>query len=516
MKAPYAHAAIDLGASSARLFGGRLRDGRLVASEVTRLPNGPVRLPDGWHWDILRIYQGMLEGLAELSRQVDGQPVWAGIDGWGVDYGLLDSAGHLLGLPFHYRDGRTQGYRRRAAEIVGPGRIYEATGIQEMEINTLYQLMAEHDQHSAGYRAAATLLMVPDLLAYFLTGEARFELTNASTTQLVDARTGHVVDWLLRDLGLRSDLFAARVQPGEIVGQMLEEVAASVELQSPLSVISVASHDTASAVLAVPAAVEDFAYVVSGTWSLVGFELDRPVIDEASRQANFSNELGADGTVRFLRNAMGHWMLQECERTWARAGSPRDMGKVLAEARRRPPFQSLVDTAHPDFGRPGNMPAVVRAVCTQTGEPVPDGDADLVRCILDSMALAIAATLAEAERCAQRTAAVVHVVGGGVGNDLLLELVAAATGLPVVAGPVEASAIGNLLVQLRAAGLVGDRREMRALVAASFPLKTVTPDPDLSQSARRARRRLTAIASGLGQDAHYAQTRAQGTGRQPG
>jgi rhamnulokinase len=458
---------------------------------VTRLANGPVRLPDGWHWDVLRLHQGMLDGLAELSRQVDGEPIWAGIDGWGVDYGLLDSAGRLLGLPFCYRDQRTQGLLERAAEVVGQGGIYQATGIQEMELNTLFQLMAERT--SAAYAAAAQLLLVPDLLAYFLTGEGRFERTNASTTQLVDARSGELVGWMVDVLGLRQDLFAPWVEPGEMIGPALADVAASVELRSPLSVVAVASHDTASAVLGVPAVVDDFAYVVSGTWSLVGFELDRPVINEASRKANFSNELGVDGTVRFLRNVMGHWMLQECERTWAQSGAPQDLPRLLADASRRPPFRSLVDAGDPEFARPGNMPQRVRAACARTGEPVPEADADVVRCIVDSMALAIADTLQEAERCAGRPAGVVHVVGGGVANDLLLELIAAASGLDVVAGPVEASAIGNLLVQLRAAGLVADRLEMRALVSGSFPVKRVVPDPDLSPLVTRARKRLAEI-----------------------
>jgi rhamnulokinase len=276
---------------------------------------------------------------------------------------------------------------------------------------------------------------------------------------------------------------------------VLADVAASVELRSPLSLVTVASHDTASAVLGVPATVDDFAYVVSGTWSLVGFELDRPVIDEASRQANFSNEVGVDGTIRFLRNVMGFWMLQECERTWAASGAPRDLGKLLAEAANCPAFRSLVDTADPDFAQPGNMPSRVRAACARTGEPVPDSDAAVVRCVVDSMALAIAETLETAQHCAQRQASVVHVVGGGSANDLFLALVAAATGLEVVAGPVEASAIGNLLIQLRTAGLVGDRKEMRALVAGSFPMKRVPPDADLCHQAKAARRRLAEVAA---------------------
>ena len=492
MTQPHLFAAIDLGASSARLFAGHLEGDCLLASEVVRLPNGPVRLPDGLHWDVLRIHQGMLKGLAGMSRQVDG-PLWTGIDGWGVDYGLLDAAGHLLGPPFHYRDHRTAGRPEEADRLVGAERIYDATGIQEMEINTIFQLMA--DRGTAAYGAASQLLLVPDLLAYFLTGERRFERTNASTTQLVDVRTSELVEWVLPLLGLRRDLFAPAVQPGELIGPVLAEVAASVEMASPVSVVAVASHDTASAVLAAPARVDDFAYVVSGTWSLVGLELERPVIDEASRQANFSNELGVDGTVRFLRNVMGHWMLQECERTWALSGQPHSIGPLLEEASRQPAFRSLVDTGGPDFARPGNMPALVREACARSGQPVPGSDAELVRCIVDSMALAIAGTLEEALGLARHSVSVVHVVGGGVANELLLGLIAAATGLEVVAGPVEASAIGNLLVQLRAAGQIGDRRDMRALVSRSFPTKRYQPDPALGRAARAAQGRLSELVA---------------------
>jgi rhamnulokinase len=493
MRTPQLYAAIDLGASSARLFAGRLEGDRLVASEVARLTNGPVSLPDGLHWDVLRIHQGMLESLASLSREVDGAPLSVGIDGWGVDYGLLDSDGHLLGPPFHYRDARTNGQLEKAVGLLGPGRIYEATGVHEMELNTLYQLLAERE--GTAYAAASTLLLVPDLLAYFLTGERRFERTNASTTQVVDVRTGELASSMLSSLGLRTDVFAPPIAPGEFVGDLLPRVGASTEIISPASVVAVASHDTASAVLAVPALSEDFAYVASGTWSLVGLELDHPVVNENSRRAKFSNEVGVDGSVRFLRNVMGHWMLQECERTWARAGRAKSTGHLLAEAAQIAPFRRLVDTADPVFVAPGDMPARIRLALANSGEPAPQGDAELVRCIIDSMALSIAETLEEAQRCANRSVRVIHVVGGGAANDLLLELIAAASDLEVVTGPVEASAIGNLLVQMRAAGKIADRGEMRSLVSRSFAIKRFAPDPGLRELASAARRRLAAMAA---------------------
>lgn len=484
MAGPAAYAAIDLGASSARLFGGHLGQDRLELTEVARFAHHPVRLPDGLHSDVVGLYQAMLEGLAGLAGATDGRPLWVGIDGWGVDYGLIDDRGRLLGLPYHYRDSRTQGLAQATDSSLGRGRLYELTGIQEMEINTVFQLMA--DRTSKAYEDASNLLLLPDLLGFFLTGQKRFELTNASTTQLLDTRTGELVDELFDKLGLRLDLFAPSALPGQPLGPVLGEVADSVGIASPVEVLNVASHDTASAVLAVPATTKDFAYVISGTWSLVGLELERPVVNEQSRRANFSNELGADGTVRFLRNVMGHWMLQECQRSWGRQA---DLGSLLGQARDCPPFRSLVSTDRQDFAHPGNMAEKVRSACAAGGQPVPGSDAELVRCIVDSMALAIADALEEAQRCASREAKIVHVVGGGASNDILLEVVAALTGIEVVAGPVEASAAGNVLMQLRAAGRLRDRHDARRLVARSFPLKVVRPDPELRRRALDARQR---------------------------
>lgn len=481
-------AAIDLGASSGRLISGRLEHGLLVVEEVARVANVPVLLPDGLHWDLVGIYAGMLAGLGRLGRANERATTSVGIDSWAVDYGLIDDAGHLLGLPYHYRDRRSEGRPALVERLLGLDALYEATGIQVMDFNTVFQLLAEKE--SSSYALASELLMVPDLLAFWLTGERRLERTNASTTQLVDARTGDLVDSLLLSLGLRRDLFAPFVEPGEHVGRVLPEIAASAGLPSCPEVVAVASHDTASAVLCVPAKEPGFAYVASGTWSLVGLELDAPVIDAASRAANFSNERGVDGSIRFLKNVMGHWMLQECERAWAREGQPQRITEVVAAARSCEAFASVIDTAQASFAEPGDMPSRVRAACHAREEPVPESDAALVRCILDSMALAAARALEEAARLARQSITSVHVVGGGAANELYLELLAAAAGLEVVAGPLEASAIGNLLVQLRAAGVVVEREAMRELVARSFPTRRVVPDAALAERARRAAGRL--------------------------
>lgn len=490
---PDIYAAMDLGASSVRLMAGRLVDEKLLVEEVVRLPNRPTWLTGGLHWELAAIYQGLLEGLAHLERQAPGKVVSMGIDGWGNDYGLLDADGRLMGLPFHYRDHRTRGRIEQADRLVGLSRIYRATGIQVMAFNTLYQLLAERE--SAAYQAAAQLLLVPDLIAYLLTGERRVERTNASTTQLVDARTGCLVDWMLELLDIRRDLFPAPIEPGEPFGEVLPDVAQSFGLLARPLVVAVASHDTASAVLAAPARGQSFAYVISGTWSLVGLELEAPVINDESLHSNFSNELGVEGTVRFLRNTMGHWMFQECARTWNEAGRRVDLQEVFATAEHCSPFRSLVDTGIAEFAEPGDMPARVRAACSRTGQPVPESDPELVRCILDSMALAIAEAVSEVGRLACWEPDVVHVLGGGAANRLMLSLVAAATGREVLAGPVEGSSVGNILVQVQEAGHFQGRAELRELVRRSFPLTRVMPDANLMALADRARDRLYTIRS---------------------
>ena len=485
-------AAIDLGASSARVMLGRLEGGALVLAEVARVPNGPVRLGDGLHWDVDRLFAGILEGLASLPVKGLGALVSVGVDGWGGDYGLLDAEGQLIGPPFHYRDGRTATRMEQADQLVGLRRIYEATGEHTLRGNTLYQLLA--DRESVAYGSASQLLMIPDLFAYLLSGERRCERTIASTTQLVDARTGLLVEWLVAALGLRRDLFAPAIKAGQVLGELLPEVAAEVGMETIPSMVAVASHDTASAVLAIPARCQEFAFVSSGTWSLVGLELEVPVITEEGRKANFANELGANGSVLFRKNVMGHWMLQECQRAWSRRGHPVPLDKLLNTADRCPPFRSLVDTADPAFAEPGDMPARIVAACKETGEPVPSSRGEVVRCVLDSMALAIAEALREAQQCSNREVRVVHMVGGGAANNLLTSLVSATTGLELVAGPVEASSLGNLLVQLQASGQISGSEAMRALVERSFPSRRLQPDPELTHMAALARSRWSAVS----------------------
>jgi rhamnulokinase len=443
------YAAVDLGASSGRVMLGRLGASALDLTEVHRFANEPVRLPDGLHWDIVGLYREVIAGL----READGARS-AGIDSWAIDYGLLDESGALLGLPYHYRDGRTEG----RARIDG----YPVTGIADLPFNTVYQLCAEPPERLA---AARTLLLVPDLLGYWLTGQSGAERTNASTTALYDARTAGWAGDLISGLGLPATLFPALRSPGTPIGTTLGYTGVDLPL------VAVASHDTASAVLAVPATGADFAYISAGTWSLVGVELDAPILSPESHDARFTNEAGIDGTIRYLRNVMGLWLLQECQRTW---GDP-DTAGLLAAAEGAAAFRSLVDPDDTRFLAPGDMPARIDEACRRTGQPIPDGRAAYVRCVIESLALGHRAALRDAIRLTGRPISTVHLVGGGARNALLCQLTADATGLPVVAGPVEATALGNVLVQARADGGPADLPAMRELVAHTQTLRRYEP-----------------------------------------
>ncbi|MFF4545096.1 rhamnulokinase family protein [Streptomyces sp. NPDC001406] len=458
------YAAVDLGASSGRVMVGRVGPDSLELAEAHRFPNRPVRVPEGLRWDVLALYAGVLEGLG-AAGQVDS----VGIDGWGVDYGLLDADGALLGNPVHYRDARTEGAAEKVWATVPAPELYAATGLQYAPINTLYQLTAARETRQLAH--AARLLLVPDLIAYWLTGEQGTELTNASTTQLIDPRTRQWSYDVAARLGIDLGLFAPLRQPGDPAGVLRAEVLEETGLAGPVPVTAVGSHDTASAVAAVPAVGERFAYICTGTWSLAGLELDAPVLTEESRVANFTNELGLDGTVRYLRNIMGLWLLQECVRAW----DDPDLDGLLRAAAEVPALRSVVDAGDPAFLAPGRMPERIAEACRTTGQPVPLTPGEVTRCILDSLALAHRRAVQDAQRLAGHPVDVVHVVGGGTRNALLCQLTADACGLPVVAGPAEAAAFGNVLVQARAHGLSGDHTDLRRLVARTQPLTRYEP-----------------------------------------
>lgn len=453
--------AVDLGASSGRVHLGRLDGSGLRVEEVHRFPNGGIRVLDHLHWDALGIHRGVTEGLRRCAEL--GEVVSIGIDSWAVDYGLLDAGGELLANPYHHRDHRTDGIAEEVVARLGASSWYERNGIAQLPFNTAFQLVADR----ARAATASRLLLVPDLMTYWLTGAQVAEVTNASTTGLLTTSPTGAPAWdeeVMAGIGVPPELFAPLRAPGEVVGELLGSVAAEVGLPGGARVVTVGSHDTASAVVGVPAGKEPFAFLSSGTWSLLGVELDSPVLTEEARLARFTNELGVDGTVRFLRNVMGLWLLQECQRAWQATGSA-DLTALLAAAGAVPARSFLIDVDDPSLLPPGGMPERIAAACAARGAPVPAGPAEITRAILDSLAVAYRRALDDARRLSGRPVEVLHLVGGGARNALLCQLTADACGLPVVAGPVEAAAAGNLAVQARAAGaLDGGLAELRAVI----------------------------------------------------
>ncbi|MFJ1844918.1 rhamnulokinase family protein [Streptomyces sp. NPDC088146] len=477
-------AAVDLGATSGRVITGRTGPGKLVLTEAHRFPNAPVRLPDGLRWNVLALYQGMLDGLRTAARS--GPVTSIGVDTWAVDYGLLDADGALLGLPFHYRDGRNGKAAEEVLAACGAKELYTVGGLQHLPFNTVFQLAAH--RASAQWGTARTMLLIPDLLVHWLTGTVGAEITNASTTGLFDASAGTWSDTLIGRLGLERSWFPPLREPGDPAGTLLPHVAEYTGLAAGTRVTTVASHDTASAVAAVPATEPGFAYVSCGTWSLAGLELAAPVLTEESRAANFTNERGVDGTVRFLRNIMGMWLLEECCRAWDRNGTAPSLPGLLAEAARARPFTAVIDPDDEAFLAPGDMPSRIDAHLVRTGQAPPGSPGGYVRCVLESLALAHRRTLRQAARLAGREPARIHLVGGGSRNELLCQWTADATGLPVTAGPAEATALGNVLLQARAHGLVGDLLDMRRLVARTQELRQYTPQGDQRAWDRAAAR----------------------------
>lgn len=471
-------AAIDLGATSGRVMVGTVGPDRLELEEVHRFPNGPVRLGRGGAlvWDILRIHR---ETLAGIRLALQGGPLdGIGIDSWAVDYGLIGTDGSLLGSVVSYRDPRTDGVMDKVLEAVSRRRLYDVTGLQQLPFNTIYQLVS-----AAGapeLEQAETLLLIPDLLGFWLTGQTGAEVTNASTTQLLDVRSRTWSTELAEQVGVPARVLPKLREPGDVVGTVLPDLATEMGLGAEVPVIAVGSHDTASAVVAVPAkAGTNFAYISSGTWSLVGVELDQPVLTDAAMEANFTNEGGVDGTTRFLRNVTGLWVLSETMKAWEEAGEGQSLPNLLVEASHTQAFRSLVDIDSPAFLAPGDMTARIAEACLASGQLVPRSKPELSRCILESLALAYRRAVRCASDLSGHPVEVVHVVGGGTRNGLLCQLTADACGVPVLAGPVEAAALGNVLVQARALGAdLPDLDAMRALIAATHELSRFDPSGD--------------------------------------
>ncbi|MGE2714028.1 rhamnulokinase [Mycolicibacterium litorale] len=468
-------AAVDLGATSGRVMLADIGPDHLDMAAVARFPNDPVRVWNGrrnaLHWDVTGLYGQVCQGLTAAARAAD-HLVGIGVDSWAVDYGLLRE-GRLLGTPHHYRDDRTATGVDLVHAVVDAEELYARNGIQFLPFNTVYQLAVERADGLLD--SADTVLLVPDLINYWLTGRAAAERTNVSTTGLLGL-DGHWDTALMHRIGLRPSLFRDLVEPGSVLGPIRPEVAASLALADDVQVVSVGSHDTASAVAAIPMQPQRSAYISCGTWGLVGVELPDPVVTADSRSANFTNEIGVEGRVRFLRNVMGTWLLSETVRQYERDGTPADLAVLLAQAAAAPAPAEVFDTDDPRFLPPGDMPARIAAWYREQGLPAPAGPAETVRAIVESLAAAFAAAVDAAARLSGVDVATVHMVGGGCRNTLLCQLTADRLGRPLLAGPVEATALGNVLLTARATGLVdGDLDGLRALVADRFPATRYVP-----------------------------------------
>jgi rhamnulokinase len=471
---PHNFLAIDIGAESGRAILATLDGDQLSLTDIHRFANGPVRLPDGLHWDILRLWSEVKSALHIAAHKHNVQLAGIGIDTWGVDYGLLDRSGALIGNPYHYRDSRTDGMVEEAFRRLPRERIFDLTGIQFMRLNTLYQLFSQVVQQSPALQIAETFLTTPDLLNYWLSGRKACEFTMATTTQCYDPRRCEWSQPLLQALSIPTRIFPEVVQPGTVLGNVLPEIAAETDCGA-VPVIAPACHDTGSAVAAVPAEAPHFAWISSGTWSIMGAEAGDPIVNAQSLKYNFTNEGGVNGTWRFSKNIMGLWLVQECRRTWARAGEELSYAEITQLAAEAEPFRSIIDVDAADFFQPGDMPARIQNYCERTQQPVPETKGAIVRCALESLALKYRWVLDRLEEMLGYPLEPIHIIGGGTQNRLLNQLTADATNRSVVTGPIEATAIGNVLMQAVALGYLKSLDEARAVVRHSFKPETYEP-----------------------------------------
>jgi rhamnulokinase len=467
----HAYLAVDLGAESGRVLRGILADGRLTLEEVARFPTGMVHIHGHHYWNLLRLYEAMRDGFKTAAASGPA-PESIGVDTWGVDFVLLAEDGSLLGQPVAYRDSRTDGIMERLFPTLSAQKIYAHTGIQFMQFNTIFQLFALAKARSPLLPAARDLLLVPDYFNYLFTGVKVSEFSDASTTQLLNVRTGQWDEELIRAVGIDPAIFQKIVPPGTIIGPITPELREETGL-GPIPVVAPATHDTGSAIAAVPAAGdENWAYISSGTWSLMGIETREPVTSEEARAHNFTNEGGVDGTTRFLTNIAGLWLVQRLRAGFAETLGYGELTRLAGEAA---PFASLINPDDARFLKPASMPDAFAALCRETGQPVPATPGAFIRCALESLALRYRACLDALRTVQPNPIHRIHIVGGGTQNQLLNQMTADACGVPVVAGPVEATAIGNLVIQARALGHIGSLAEARAIIRQSFPVEEYQP-----------------------------------------
>ena len=473
MDATKSFLAFDLGAESGRGVLGHFDGERLRLEELHRFPNGGVRVLDSLHWDVLRLWHEMkavLSICAQQNRDLNG----IGIDTWGVDFALLGRKDVLLGFPYHYRDSRTDGMLEAAFRRMPRSTLFERSGCQFLQINTLYQLLSMVVHRSPLLDAAETFLMIPDLFNFWLTGQKVCEFTDATTTQFYDPRRQRWSKEICEALGLPTEMLPEIVQPGTQLATLLPSVAAETGL-AEIPVIAPACHDTGSAVAAVPAQGRDWAYISSGTWSLMGIETPEPIVTDQALALNFTNEGGVENTFRFLKNIMGLWLVQECRRTWAQAGDEMSYSQMTQLAESAKPFSALIDPDDNAFLSPGDMPSRIVDYCKRTDQSPPSDSGEIIRCALESLAFKYRWVLEKLEAVRGRAIDVIHIVGGGAQNQMLCQFTADATGKPVVVGPIEATALGNIAVQAMACGLIGSISEAREIVSRSFDVITYEP-----------------------------------------
>lgn len=478
--------AFDLGATSGRAVLGRFTGDQLIMKEVHRFANRPVQLVNHLHWDILHLYDQVIQGLLKSKSISHSSIASLGIDSWAVDFGLLSKQGDLLGNPIHYRDHQTDGMMEKIFRHLSREEIFFRTGIQFMQINTLYHLYAMRMQQSPLLEQADALLMIPDLLRYFLTGEKVSEFTNATTTQLFHVHQRKWDHTLLHELGLPTHLFQSVVQPGTEVGELRSSLHQSLGLPR-LPVIAVAEHDTASAVVSIPTEQTPFAYLSCGTWSLLGTEVSQPVVNEQALAWNFTNEGGFDRTYRLLKNIMGLWLVEECKRVWEKENQSMTYQELMQQAQAANPFQSFIDPDDDCFLHPDHMPRTIQRYCQETNQNIPQTPGQVIRCILESLALKYRFVLEKTESLIHHRFGQLHLVGGGSKNQLLCQFTANAIRRPVWAGPTEGTAIGNLLVQLIRLGYLKNIQEARQVVRDSFPIQIYEPQEDQMWSERYER-----------------------------
>jgi len=469
-----AHVAVDLGAESGRVILGKLVDNHLQLQEVYRFPNGGVRLGSHLFWDVLRLWSEIRTGIFQAANQSDGNLLSIGLDTWGVDFGLLDASDNLIGNPYHYRDDRTNGVMESVFGIVHRDDVYAQTGIQFMQLNSLYQLFAMTLTKDPGLSIAQTFLNMPDLFNFFLTGVKANEFTIASTTQCYNPMKQ---DWsfdLLKTLGIPTNLFGKIVSPGTVLGSLRKNLSEEFSLPNA-NVIASAGHDTASAVAAVPTTSSDYIYLSSGTWSLMGVELDAPKISAEASAANMTNEGGAGGKIRFLKSIVGLWLVQECRRQWSHCGINLGYDELTKMANEAPVFGSFVNPNDGRFLAPKDMVLAIQSFCQDTDQTVPTEKGEIIRCVLESLALEYRSVAEQIDQLTGKDHSTIHIIGGGSQNRLLNQLTADATGKTVISGPVEATATGNILVQAIAMGEINSLSEGREIVRNSFDVEIFEP-----------------------------------------